>query len=109
VFEVKCNLPELRPSNAQNVVKIVSFIFPIIYDKPICEPMFFLDIPQESAPYCAEMFHLWRRERTTLQIGGVDGAGNRDTERAHISFAENAGVLSKVIDEHNVAVYTAFL
>ena len=55
------------------------------------------------------MFHLWRRERTTLQIGGVDGAGNRDTERAHISFAENAGVLSKVIDEHNVAVYTAFL
>jgi hypothetical protein len=69
----------------------------------------YTDIPQESAPSYAEMFHSWRRERTTLQIGGVDGAGNRDTERAHISFAENAGVLSKVIDEHDVAVYIAFL
>ena len=36
------------------------------------------------------MFHSWRRERTTLQIGGVDGAGNRDS--AH-SFAENAGAI----------------
>jgi len=34
VLEVKCNLPELKPPNAQNAVKIVSFIFPVIYDKP---------------------------------------------------------------------------
>ena len=68
-----------------------------------------LDIPQEFAPSCAEMFHSWRRERTNLQIGGVDGAGNRDNERAHLSFTEECRVLSKVIDEHNVAVYIAFL
>ena len=53
----------------------------------------------------SELIHAWRRERTTLQIWGVDGAGNRHSKRAHISFAENAGVLSKVIDEHDVAVY----
>jgi len=32
-----------------------------------------------------------------------------ESERAHISFVEDAGVLSKVIDEHDVAVYIAFL
>src|ERR1700730_10345431 len=33
VFKVKCNLPELRPPDAQNAVKIVAFIFPVICDK----------------------------------------------------------------------------
>src|SRR5437667_7906660 len=33
VFKVECNLPELRTPNAQNTVKIVSVIFPVICDK----------------------------------------------------------------------------
>ena len=33
MFKVKCNFPELRPPNAQNAVKIVTFIFPVIHDK----------------------------------------------------------------------------
>jgi len=33
LFKVKCDFPELRPPNAQNAVKIVPVIFPVICDK----------------------------------------------------------------------------
>jgi hypothetical protein len=33
VFKVKCNLPELSLPDAQNSIKIVPVIFPVICDK----------------------------------------------------------------------------
>ena len=51
---------------------------------------------------------LWRRERTTLQIGDVNGADNRDWERTHIHCTE-CEVLPKVIDQHDVAARIAKL
>jgi hypothetical protein len=44
-----------------------------------------------------------------FKLGALMAWGKRDSERAHISFAENAGLLSKVIDEHDVAAHIANL
>jgi len=33
VFKVECNFPELGPFNAQDAVKIVAVIFPVIHDR----------------------------------------------------------------------------
>ena len=42
MFKVKCNLPELRSPNAQNAVKIVAVVFPIIHDRcDLCADCFF--------------------------------------------------------------------
>ncbi len=44
MFKIKCDLPELRPLDAQDTVKIVTVILSVVDYK-------------ESAPSGAEMFH----------------------------------------------------
>ena len=96
---------------AQKAVKIVSFIFPghLRQTQSASRCSLCLATPHESAPSCAEMFHSWRRERTTLQIGALMARVTETVKERTFHFAENAGVLSKVIDEHDVAVYIANL
>ena len=73
MFKVEGNFPELRTSDAQNSVKIVPFIFPVIYDKcnlraDFLLPEIYLRNPHLPAPKCStDVHYLFCSER--LQTG----------------------------------------
>jgi hypothetical protein len=52
---------------------------------------------------------LWRRERPALQLAVLLARGETETVEERTSFTENAGVLPKVIDQHDVAARIAKL
>ena len=102
MFKVKCNLPELRSSHAQNPVKIVSLLFSIIGDESTHEGMVIDPGDNISTIVAIAEKHHLRIKQIVITHAHIDHIGGamklRALTGAPILLNQNDHALLKMLD-----------